>query len=84
MFSPDDTFLLLLPLFQICWQVPPSARALHYFDESTHDSVQYVTVTLEKKFPPCLVGSARTQAEPKAKTGGELNISLASTSISLK
>ncbi len=37
---PYDTFLLLLPLFQIRCQVPPSARSLHYFDESTHDSVQ--------------------------------------------
>jgi hypothetical protein len=37
---PYDTFLLLLPLFQIRCEVPPSARALHYFDESTHDSDQ--------------------------------------------
>ena len=35
-----DTFLLLLPLLQIRCQLPPSARTLHYFDESTHNSVQ--------------------------------------------
>jgi hypothetical protein len=37
---PYNAFLLLLLLFQIRCQVPPSARALHYFDKSTHDSVQ--------------------------------------------
>jgi hypothetical protein len=35
-----DTFLLLLPLFQIRCQLPPSARTLYYFDESTQNSVQ--------------------------------------------
>ena len=35
-----DTFLLLLPLLQIRCQLPPSARTLHCFDESTHNSVQ--------------------------------------------
>ena len=35
-----DTFLLLLPLLQIRCQLPPSARTLHYFDESTRNSVQ--------------------------------------------
>ena len=35
-----NTFLLLLPLLQIRCQLPPSARTLHYFDESTHNSVQ--------------------------------------------
>ncbi len=35
-----NTFLLLLPLLQIRCQLPPSALTLHYFDESTHNSVQ--------------------------------------------
>jgi hypothetical protein len=35
-----DPFLLLLPLFQIRCQLPLSARTLHYFDESTQNSVQ--------------------------------------------
>jgi len=45
---------------------------------STWKKQKYVTVTLEKQFPPCLVGGARTQAGPRRKQEEELNISLAS------
>ena len=38
------TFLLLLPLLQIRCQLPPSARTLHYFDESTHTPYPSATV----------------------------------------
>jgi len=36
-------------------------------DDVHVEKQKYATVTLEKKFSPCLVGDARTQAGPRRK-----------------
>jgi len=41
---------------------PPSSSFDDASTSSTWKKQKYVTVTLENKFPPCLVGGARTQA----------------------
>ena len=68
--SEAGTFLAVFCVVQP-WPFPPTPFIVFY-DASTSSTwirktQKYVTVTLEKKFPPCLVGGARTQEGPRRK-----------------